>query len=279
MIRRAEWRRLPKDPRTPMGWILHESRGVAGVLAINFGFFWLGAVLAASSRYPLTTVVFFAAPCLFLYPILRTQGLMRLGSISELAAVPEPAKTFPIEFSLHREGICTGIDRGIATIVGGWLHVEGLHTTFSIRPVDIIGISSQRGSKGGLVLADDQTVRITSLKRSLEDREVFGETLRSWRHFPFELPQGEPLMPPIRVHGSAISRPLFAMLVSVAAASGVLGVLIWLFLSGNSELLAGPLFTIALLLAYTFSLAGAQMTNFYRLRALERKALAESAQT
>lgn len=274
MIRRAEWRRLPRDPRTPLGWVLHGSRGTAVAFAITFGFFGLFGVMAAALGLPLAFLLCFVATAIFVYLILLFRTGFRFASISALAAQPEPAETFPIEFSIFREGVCTGRDRGIATIVGGWLHVEGLHTTFSIRPVDIVGISSDRESRGGFILADGQSVLLTSMQWKRPRREAFAATLRSWRHFPFELPKGEPLMPPRRVHGSAISRPAVMLGGSLIAVIGSLGVLVWLFLTpGVGEF---TLITIAFMVAYVVFQAKGQISYLARLRSLERKALAES---
>ncbi len=277
MIRRAEWRRLPKDPRTLLGWCLYESRGTTVALAVTFGFFGFCAVMAVQLGLPFVFFLCFIATGIFVYLTLLFRNGFRFESISALAAKPEPAETFPVEFLIFRERVCTGRDRGIATMVDGWLHIEGLHTTFSIRPVDIVGTSFDRESRGGLVLVDGQTVLFTSMQWGRARREAFAAALRSWRHFPFELPKGEPLMPPRRVHGSAISRPVLILGVSLITVIGSLGVLMWLFLTpGVGEF---SLITIAFMVAYVIFQTKRQISYLIRLRNLEHKALAESTET
>jgi len=275
MIRRAEWRRLPKDPRSPIGWFLHGSRGTAIALTATVGFFAICAALSFQFGLTIAFLLCFVAPWFFVYMILMVRSSFKLYSVSTLGAKPEPAETFPIEFSVHEDGVCTGRDRGIATLVGGWLHVEGLHTTFSLRPVDIAGTSSMRESRGGLILQNGQTIRITSMAWGRGNREAFSAALRSWRHFPFELPKGEPLFPPRRVHGSAIAQPVFALLTSFLAVAGTFGVMSWMFFTHGSLSFATPLLVFVSMQAYLIHLARHQVAYLLRLRRVESKALSD----
>lgn len=262
MIRRAEWRRLPQDPNTPMGWCLHELKGT--VIAITVILLVFGSVAAAAIYFGLILQFFLCIPiaALLIQFVRVIRSSFQHASVAKLGASPAPGEEFRVDFSLKSSGICTGHDRGIATFVDGWLHVEGLHTTFSLRPVDLTG-----GVGTTLLLSDGQQIRLRSMAGDLR----FEETLRKWRHFPFELPVGEPVLPPLKIHGSALRTPL-TNLVSYAAVVVAQGALITWFLLSSTSMAFGLPVLLGAEIYFAVLLAG-EIRDLKKLHRLDRQAI------
>ena len=73
------------------------------------------------------------------------------------------------------QDVVTGIDQGIASFVEGWMHVEGLRSSFSLRPVDTTRIGfSQRGFDR-FDLPGGQRVEVRPLAASGTERDLPGD--------------------------------------------------------------------------------------------------------
>ncbi|RYG22658.1 hypothetical protein EON82_16440 [bacterium] len=210
MIQRAEWRRLPGDPTTPLAWWRRELKGnlrivrnvvAAVVLLFALAFFsgWFDVIILEPLVIGFVTYL----------GISRRKGRL-LPNLSALAPSPAPGECFPVELSIAFDTVPTGRDQGIATFVDGWLHFEGLRTSLSVRPVDITRVKPL-ADRESFELPGGQHVELKPLGRTQEDRDTFRETLRVWYRFPFDLPRGEPLLPPTQVHPSAAVLPLHTL--------------------------------------------------------------------
>lgn len=213
MVQRAEWRKLPGDPNSPLAWWLRNLRGILAIGVVVTVATLLLFALAWQTGY-LALAMFLGPPggAVATYLVLEKAKQNVLPRLAALAPFPAPAECFPIEFAISHRGVCTGSDQGIASFVDGWLHVEGLRTSFSLRPVDI---SKPRPllDRDALDIPGGQQVEIRSLGLTQEDRDTFRETLRVWYRFPFGIPSGEPLLPPLAIHPLAVTRPLNSLFV------------------------------------------------------------------
>lgn len=218
-MRRAEWKLLPRDPRSPFLWWWRNARSFIPAIASGL-LVCVSTVLQSSNlaefliALVMAGVFFWLAVAVFLV----RKGQSNPGESAGLAPMPAPVEAFPIEFSFYSEGILTGKDHGIASFIEGWLHVEGLRTGFSLRPIDIVRASFLRTGFQRFELPHGQAVQIRPQGRR-SSRETFYETSRIWHHFTVELPQGESLLPPLIVHPSAIAPFYSALALSLLGAT------------------------------------------------------------
>lgn len=143
----------------------------------------------------------------------RDEPLMRL------LPLPLPENTHPVQVTVRSRGRLTGLDLGAATFVDGWLHVEGLRTTFAVRASD--GEAQWRGEALRLAFLDGQSVSLS----------YYGDASPIWTggaHFSHqaklwaidrEHPEGTPVRPPVELGPGA--RTLRT--ANLAAGTSVLG--------------------------------------------------------
>jgi hypothetical protein len=272
MVQRAEWRKLPGDPDTPLGWWRRRLRTTFAIV--------LGVSIAVILLYGIAWQCGFVALAMFLGPpggILATYLALKkakqnsLPRLAALAPSPAPAECFPVEFAISHRDVCTGSDQGIASFVDGWLHVEGLRTSFSLRPVDI---SKPRPlpDRDALDIPGGQQVELRSLGPTQEDRDTFRETLRVWYRFPFGLPSGEPLLPPLAVHPSAATGPLNTLLTHAVFTVPVVALAIFF---GYWRATAHLLPLVAPYVVFAYRNAGKAWADLRSLKNLHRRALDE----
>lgn len=227
MAKRTEWSVLPGDPRTVVGW---WSRETQEALPSVLGF---GATLALlclfGERLGLlpVLVVIFAASVSLVRASAALKRRLDLPQIARLVAIPSADESYPVEYLTWRNGVPTGRDRGMATFVGGWLHVEGLRAGFSLRPSDAARCDYSRQGFDRFPLPDGQRIELRPFAASADDRERFQEALRRWRRFSEADPDGEPVLPPLAVHPTAYVKPLTRVAGSVVG--GILFALFYFF--------------------------------------------------
>ena len=104
-------------------------------------------------------------------------GRRSLPALHALAPSPAPVEAFPVAFELAYQGVVTGRDEGIASFVDGWLHVEGLRTGFSLRPLDATRVGAMPHGAEAFDLPGGQRITLRPFG-SASDRATFGETVR-----------------------------------------------------------------------------------------------------
>jgi len=153
-------------------------------------------------------------------------GRRSLPTIRALAPSPAPVEAFPVAFDLSYQGVVTGRDEGIASFVEGWLYVEGLRTGFSLRPLDAKRIGAMPEGSEAFDLPGGQRITLRALG-SASDRLTFGETVRVWYRFTVGVAVGEPTLPPLRVHPTAIVTPLTVLAATALLVPACLAWALW----------------------------------------------------
>ena len=140
-----------------------------------WGFSYIRVTACVTLVGGFATCAFMAIKLPVLGPVLVTMftlpfllfGFRRLWGVGEpspkllaLAPDPAPGESFPVRVVLRRSGKPL-IDDALLTFVDGWLHVEGLRTSFSLRACDV-GELTERGSVLTLGLPDEQRVLFRS---------------------------------------------------------------------------------------------------------------------
>ena len=223
MLRRAEWRRLPGDPRSTLGWWWRESRLPLLLAGIVFPTVALILILAIALK---TTELAFIATIPILLTVFLSTRVGRTRGLDLLPPSPAPVEAFPVECAFSYRDVLTGLDHGVASFVDGWLHVEGLRTGFSVRPVDLAQVAWKPGGWCVLELPGGQRVAFRSLGTPA-DRETLGETVRVWRLFSGGSTPGEPTLPPLWVHPTARTRLLTALAVLFVGDGLLLALTVW----------------------------------------------------
>ena len=212
-MRRSDWRPLPRDPRSPLAWWWRDARGGLGFACLLLPCLGGPFVFLVLTRFTGTFGhVAFAVGASVVATILALRRRHLPSGLVALAPHPAPVEAFPVEVLLSQGDVATGRDKGIASFVEGWLHVEGLRASFSFRPVDTARIGFSKGGFDRFDLPGGQSIEIRPLAASASDRATFQETVRVWYRFP-AFPTGEPLLPPEAVHPSAASGPLTTLAV------------------------------------------------------------------
>lgn len=231
MLRCTEWRRLPQDPRSPLAWWWREVRLAAFVLLIGTPILCALVAFAVFTNRFVLGVVLIPLGSVLVGGFAQAQRRRVSSRVAALAPSPAPTETFPVESSFFYGTDCTGRDQGMASVVDGWLHVEGLRTSYSLRPIDTTRIGALPSGADVFELPGGQRIEIRSLG-SASDRATFGETIRIWHRFTFGSVAGEPTLPPIEVHATALVRPLSMLVVGLAACLGLLGVGLYMIAHG-----------------------------------------------
>lgn len=256
MLRRAEWRKLQDDPETPLGWwwravgprLPHIERPKPSPQPRSL--WWTALHTVALTLLTFFVVIasletaFFGAAFLLLLGV----GAMAfvcdllwarpLSDLETLLPSPSPGESFFVRLTFRHRGTISGQDEAVATLLDGWLHIEGLHTSFSLRACDVGRLFPLPGGGQSLELSDDQRVEF----RPYGDRGVMDEPLRIWHYYAIESPEGKSLLPPLESHPSAAVRPIgrrlfFALSVLAGIALSLVSPFGWVFLGGGTAAL------------------------------------------
>lgn len=218
-MRRAEWKPCPSDPKSPFGrllrglWVSFSSadrspwREQLGALA--FLPLLLIALIApivlvswTEGRFGLPVSVPLAAATIYYGPLALLKAHWRYRNpIFDLLALPLSPSAFPVEVAVRHRGLLTGVDGAVAVFVDGWLHVDGLRTSFSLSPADgqtELGDERLRiafPDGGSVTLKLDEVTDWVARGRPAGGSSVdFTEVARAW--IEGALPIGESIRPP-----------------------------------------------------------------------------------
>ena len=191
---RAPWRPLKNDLRDRR---VESSILVAVVLSSLLLVFWLAGVAFGYG----TILIAYAATRILLARkasrLPRRHGSLLAG----IASWPPPPGTFPVHIT-YRYGIDgIAVDEALVAFGDGWMTVEGLRSSYSVRKDDLY-VLHRDGGGCDLLLDEWERVEI----RPFEVLSVEGESVRSLRN-RFEIaleqwledakPDGAPIMPPV----------------------------------------------------------------------------------
>ncbi|RYG39744.1 hypothetical protein EON79_23825, partial [bacterium] len=255
-MRRSEWQRRADDPKGLFGWWWRIVWGrrftlfglapctVSYFVALNGGG-WIWLLLSVISLSVVTI----------------WRGKHEVDELRETLPDPALKGQFTSYATYRRDGLITGVDFMAFTVVDGWLVGEGLRSTFALKPTDIegFGVKSQ---KGCLIRLTDGSVIDTSAPFHAE-WTMLGE----WH--AGQVPEGESILPPMRVHPMAMARwaswILFSSLIVPSALAAK-------FLSGSWESRIGVLTFALALFAAVMAWSG---RNFLRLVQVDNRARRE----
>ncbi len=229
MERRSVWRSRKDDPRTILGWLFQD---------LDTPVRYLGRCLSVAAK--LTAVICFVrgqiVPGFFLFSLSSIPAyLVRpfwLGRrslnarVTPLLTLPAPDTPYPCHVEIFRRGFLLGKDQGVVTFVDGWLHYEGLRTSFSLQRT---AVSSRDGNRlelaeGGTIhfYPQDDLIAIDLAESNLKAR--FGGYLGSW--MKSDAPAGESLLPPAAIHASGMVHAWTEFAVASVALAVVLQLLL-----------------------------------------------------
>ncbi len=207
MATRANWRPVPSDPRSRLGWIARETPRWA-VLVLKkalLGVAALAIYAAISGAVP----AFLLAALAFAALIAVVPGPPK----GPVVADPAPGALFSGVVEIRREGALLGDDRAAAMFVDGWLHVEGFRVAFALRGDDVAGVI-EPGLATVVRLVDGTELRFRMAavlqpdgrndRRRKVDSFSFHRQLRRWREGM--LADGDSVLPPDQPHPSAFAR-------------------------------------------------------------------------
>ena len=247
MARHALWRKAPGDPCTALGWLWEDRdrylRAMRSNLAFPLGF--LALALCFQGHLALAVAALAAT-------ILLLRLRARPRPIEGMLTLPAPVPTFVCDVEIGRAGTTTGIDRGAASFVEGWLHFEGRRTAFSVKREDLKARDSHRIE---LLDGAELLFRPHREKGLLHpSRWAFGVSLEAWARKGSA--EGESLLPPRVPHPSALYRAVWD-LAFVLLGVMALGWAVWTF---------GPFALVVLFFGFTGSMIDAVVAH----RALRR---------
>ena len=130
MVRRAEWRRAKEDPKTKLGLVWSAFRGFSHLTLCLCLILASGAALLTFRATPLVLPIFVLLSLALLY------ASPPRGRSESVATLPLPDETYLVRVTTLSKGIVMGYDDAVASFVDGWLHVEGVRTSFSLRAAD-----------------------------------------------------------------------------------------------------------------------------------------------
>ncbi len=224
-MRRAAWRPSPHEPRNGPARVLRgtwdsltlddlpawirvpRDTVFVSALVVLFVLSPVLLVMWADARFGLFVSLPIAAAVIVLVPlrILRACRRSRSGVLDRLLPLPLPEGTFPVDVAVRHRGLRTGTDEAVASFVDGWLHVEGLRTSFSLRPGD--GLTEWRKERlriafpdGGSVTLGVQGVILWIARGRKPEPQGggFADCAEAW--IGVSRPSGESLVPPKGVH-------------------------------------------------------------------------------
>ena len=130
------------------------------------------------------------------------RGSRRHGvALSQIAPWPLPSDTFPARLVYTRGIDAFGVDEALVSFGDGWMTVEGVCTSFSLRKDDTY-VLHREGGGCDLLLGDEEQIRV----EPYDALEIGGESVRSLRN-RFEIglerwlgdrtPDGAPVFPSV----------------------------------------------------------------------------------
>ncbi len=210
-------------------------------------FWWLFVRLSLFERLFLRLAEFLFFGLLALI-IVRTWRRRPNPAVLHLFDIPRAENQFPVRISLLGSGTSLGSDEGVISFVDGWLHYQGLKTSFSLKPNSVEHDSTPFTRHGlqGLFISKGQAQQFEThtLTYSLESfvcslrivpfdrvqgieiplRDRFNAEIRAWKEGKIPL-DGESLMPPalpIRPPRSPVQA--FASIAAVLGGALVFGI-------------------------------------------------------
>lgn len=135
MPRVAEWNPLPPDVLSP--WAKLVGLPTRHKLCL-FGLFVIACIWCRVIGGGF--VVMFAVQ-----GIVHGYGYLQTRIPSELLPRqddPSPVAQFAVRVGLRQRGVEYGTDQGFLSFVDGWLHFDGLRTSFSLKAADVLGVLS-----------------------------------------------------------------------------------------------------------------------------------------
>ncbi len=142
--------------------------------------------------------------------------------IGSLLTLPPPAAPYPCRVEVRKRGVVLGIDMGVVTFLDGWLHYEGLRTSFSLRKADVSAHSEDRLEllEGGWIVFGPQDTLAAGEFTEVGLAARFRANLASWMRS--DSAEGEPILPPITAHSTGIARARSAFVADMVFAIVVL---------------------------------------------------------
>ncbi len=231
-ITRSGWRARPDDPRSSLGWFLKDADvPVRFVFWCLSGAFCIGGLLCfynsqIASGLSILALASGLSTCAQLP--LRTWRRRLAAQVDQLATLPSPEAAFPCQIEVFGNGYFAGKDQGVVTFVDGWLHYEGLRTSFSFLPSAVRRNSGRQvdpresgpvasfvrwlSDRYRIEFADGGAVEISPVNEQFFVgftptvlREFFGVGLERWMRDAAPS-VGDSVLPPEAVHSSGSTR-------------------------------------------------------------------------
>ncbi len=214
----ALWRRRPENSLSAWRWVfqfllrwsLPPQREWRARL-VGASFVSVAYILSNLTRGKLSLfdLLFLAVPISGFFIVRRLDAVTH-GTLPTLMESPT-FEQFPVAMTLRSHSRTTGEARGWLSVADGWLVVQGLRTTVSLKPDYVSGLFFEKDATR-LRLTDGrelslrllQRARETTLPTPLSKRAPFNDTLCQW-HRGFR-PEGEAVLPLRTLHPETAAR-------------------------------------------------------------------------